>query len=335
MILITGGTGYIGSHTAIALSNAGSKAVILDNFSNSNFTVLSRISRICGAQQIFVKGDVRDAARLTSIFDQFPITAVIHFAGLKSVGESVQQPLEYYDNNVLGTAKVLETMRRANVKTFIFSSSATVYGNPRNVPIKENYPLSATNPYGRSKLIVENILTDFYQSSPDWNIAVLRYFNPVGAHESGLIGEDPKGVPNNLLPYISQVAIGLRSKLTIFGSDYPTIDGTGVRDYIHVMDLAEGHVAALNYFNKKQGFITANLGTGHGYSVLEMVKAFEAASSRKIPYEFAERRRGDVAECWSDPTFAREILGWKASRKIEKMCTDSWHWQLQNLKGFK
>ena len=258
----------------------------------------------------------------------FPIRAVIHFAGLKAVGESVAKPLEYYDNNVRGTLELLAAMRRAGVRTMVFSSSATVYGDPASVPIREDFPRSATNPYGRSKLIIEDILADLYNAEAGWRIARLRYFNPVGAHESGLIGEDPQGIPNNLMPYIAQVAAGQREFLKVFGNDYPTPDGTGIRDYIHVMDLAEGHVAALNYLNDKGGLLTVNLGTGRGYSVLEMAKAFEQASGRPVPYRFAPRRPGDIAQCWADPTLAGQLLGWKAARGLDAMCADVWRWQL-------
>lgn len=335
MILVTGGTGYIGSHTCVALAQAGFDSLILDNLCNSNPAVLDRIERICGTRPNFIQGDVRDSALLDSIFKQYPITAVIHFAGLKAVGESVNKPLEYYANNINGTLSVLAAMHRAALKTFIFSSSATVYGDPDKVPIKEDAPRSATNPYGRSKLMAEDILVDLHRAEPDWNIARLRYFNPVGAHESGLIGEDPHGIPNNLMPFINQVAIGRREKLAIFGADYPTVDGTGVRDYIHVMDLAEGHVAALNYLMKLGGLLTANLGTGRGYSVLEMVKAFEVACARAVQFEVASRRPGDIAECWSDPAYAEQVLGWKARRGLEQMCADSWRWQQQNPEGYK
>ena len=329
MILITGGTGYIGSHTCVALAQAGyDDIVILDNLGNSRARVIDRLEALCGKRPRFIQGDVRDAALLDRIFADFSVQAVIHFAGLKAVGESVEKPLEYYDNNVRGTLELLAAMRRAGVRTMVFSSSATVYGDPASVPIRENFPRSATNPYGRSKLIIEDILADLYNAEPGWRIARLRYFNPVGAHESGLIGEDPQGIPNNLMPYIAQVAAGQREFLNVFGNDYPTPDGTGIRDYIHVMDLADGHVAALNYLNNKGGLLTVNLGTGRGYSVLEMAKAFEQASGRPVPYLFATRRPGDIAQCWADPTLAGRLLGWKATRGLDAMCADVWRWQL-------
>lgn len=335
MILITGGAGFIGSHTSIALAQAGHSTLILDNLSNSHLGVLSRLKDICGTRPQFIEGDIRDSTVLDSIFKQHPITAVIHFAGLKSVCESVTKPFDYYDNNVNGTLNLLAAMRRTGVKTFIFSSSATVYGNPFSVPIKEDAPRSATNPYGRSKLMVEDILADLHHAEPDWNIARLRYFNPVGAHESGLIGEDPQGMPNNIMPVITQVAIGRREKLSVFGDDYPTPDGTGMRDYIHVMDLAEGHVAALKYCQQTGGMLTTNLGTGQGYSVLQMIKTFEAASKRAVPFEIVARRPGDIAQCWADPSHAMQTLGWKAQRGLDRMCVDSWNWQLQNPDGYK
>jgi len=327
MILVTGGTGYIGSHTCVAFAQAGQDVVILDNLSNSRASVIDRLEAICGKRPQFVRGDIRDAALLDRVFAGHPIRAVIHFAGLKAVGESVEKPLEYYDNNVRGTLELLAAMRRAGIRTLVFSSSATVYGDPASVPIREDFPLSVTNPYGRSKLIIEDILADLDHAEPGWRIARLRYFNPVGAHESGLIGEDPQGVPNNLMPYIAQVAIGRREFLSVFGNDYSTADGTGVRDYIHVVDLAAGHVAALNYLDGKGGLLTVNLGTGQGYSVLEMAKAFEQASGRPVPYRFAPRRPGDIAQCWADPALAHKLLGWKATRGLEAMCADAWRWQ--------
>jgi len=327
MILVTGGTGYIGSHTCVAFAQAGRDVVILDNLSNSRASVIDRLEAICGKRPQFIRGDVRDAALLDRVFAGHPIRAVIHFAGLKAVGESVEKPLEYYDNNVRGTLELLAAMRRAGIRTLVFSSSATVYGDPASVPIREDFPLSVTNPYGRSKLIIEDILADLDHAEPGWRIARLRYFNPVGAHESGLIGEDPQGIPNNLMPYIAQVAIGRREFLSVFGNDYSTADGTGVRDYIHVVDLAAGHVAALNYLDGKGGLLTVNLGTGQGYSVLEMAKAFEQASGRPVPYRFAPRRPGDIAQCWADPALAHKLLGWKATRGLEAMCADAWRWQ--------
>ena len=328
MILVTGGTGYIGSHTCVALAQAAHDIVILDNLSNSQESVLDRLEILCGTRPQFVHGDVRDAALLDRIFAGHPIRAVIHFAGLKAVGESVEKPLEYYDNNVHGTLELLAAMRRAGVKTLVFSSSATVYGDPASVPIREDFPRAATNPYGRSKLIIEDLLADLYHAEPDWRMARLRYFNPVGAHESGQIGENPQGIPNNLMPYMAQVATGQREFLNVFGNDYPTRDGTGIRDYLHVMDLAEGHLAALNYLNDKGGLLTVNLGTGQGCSVLEMIKAFEHASGRRVPYRFAPRRPGDIAQCWADPTRASQLLGWKATRGLDTMCADAWRWQL-------
>ena len=329
MILVTGGTGFIGSHTCVALANAGHDFVILDNLSNSQRDVLDRLTPLCGRRPVFVEGDVRDAATLDSVFAAHPITAVIHFAALKAVGESVQKPLAYYENNITGTLQLLEAMRRAVVHTLVFSSSATVYGDPASVPIREDFPLSATNPYGWTKLMAEQILADLAKSEPHWRIARLRYFNPVGAHESGQIGEDPAGIPNNLLPYVAQVAVGQRPQLQVFGGDYPTPDGTGVRDYIHVMDLAEGHVAALDCLAREAGLLTVNLGTGRGISVLEMVAAFEQASGRPVPYRIVDRRPGDVAACWADPALAQQRLGWHTKRGLEQMCADAWRWQCQ------
>ncbi|MFH2089057.1 MAG: UDP-glucose 4-epimerase GalE [Pseudomonadota bacterium] len=327
MILVTGGAGYIGSHTCVALAQAGHEVLILDNLCNSRAGVVDRLSKISGRRPAFIEGDCRDAALLDDIFDRHSIRAVMHFAGLKAVGESVAMPLEYYDNNIHGTLQTLAAMRRAQVKTFVFSSSATVYGDPETVPIRENFPRAATNPYGRSKLMIEDILADLHLAEPDWRIARLRYFNPVGAHESGLIGEDPQGMPNNLMPFLAQVAVGRREFLSVWGNDYPTPDGTGVRDYIHVMDLAEGHIAALEYLNRSGGLLTVNLGTGRGYSVLEMAKAFEQASGRAIPFEIAPRRAGDIAQCWADPGLAHQLLGWKAGRELGQMCADAWRWQ--------
>lgn len=327
MILVTGGTGYIGSHTCVALAEAGHDLLILDNLCNSRADVVSRLETLCGKRPVFVEGDVRDAVVLDQVFDRHPITAVMHFAGLKAVGESVERPLEYYDNNVHGTLQLLGAMRRASVKTLVFSSSATVYGVSSSEPLREDFPRSAVNPYGRSKLIVEDILADLHRAEPDWRIARLRYFNPVGAHESGLIGEDPKGVPNNLMPFVAQVAAGRRAFLSVWGNDYPTADGTGVRDYIHVADLAEGHVAALDYLTRRGGLLTVNLGTGKGYSVLDMVKAFERASQRAVAFKVGPRRDGDLAQYWADPSLARELLGWKSKRGLDQMCADTWRWQ--------
>ena len=330
-ILVTGGTGFIGSHTCVALAQAGHDLLILDNLCNSRADVVDRLETLCGKRPGFIEGDIRDATLLDKLFAEHPISAVMHFAGLKAVGESVAKPLEYYDNNIHGTLQLLAAMRRANVKIFVFSSSATVYGDPASVPIREDFPLSATNPYGRSKLIIEDILADLHHAEPDWRIARLRYFNPVGAHESGLIGEDPQGIPNNLMPFIAQVAVGKREFLNIWGNDYPTPDGTGKRDYIHVVDLAEGHLAALDQLNTQNPtLITVNLGTGQGYSVLDMIKAFEHASGRTVPYKIAPRRPGDIAQCWADPSLAEKMLGWKAKRGLEQMCADAWRWQLNS-----
>lgn len=327
MILITGGAGYIGSHTAVELIQAGIEVLIADNFSNSKSTVLDRIERITGRRPGFVQLDVRDRVALRKLFAEHDFGAVIHFAGLKAVGESVAQPLRYYDNNVHGSLVLFETMAEAGVKTLVFSSSATVYGDPHTVPITEDFPLSATNPYGRSKLMIEEMLGDIARSDASWRIALLRYFNPVGAHESGLIGEDPNDVPNNLMPYIAQVAAGLLAKLSIFGGDYATPDGTGVRDYIHVMDLARGHIAALRVLAGAAGVLTVNLGTGQGYSVLDVVRAFEQASGQRVPYQIVDRRPGDVAACYADPSQAKKLLGWQAQLGLAEMCRDAWHWQ--------
>ena len=326
-ILITGGTGFIGSHACVAFSAAGHEVTVIDDLSNSQRDVLDRIKQISGQRPAFFEGDVRDRELLRRIFAERPVDAVIHFAGLKAVGESVAQPLRYYDCNVGGAIILCEAMAEAGVKALIFSSSATVYGDPASVPIGEDFPRSATNPYGASKLKVEDILADLVKSDPDWRIARLRYFNPVGAHESGLIGELPSGVPNNLMPYVAQVASGQRAQLSVFGNDYATPDGTGVRDYIHVVDLAEGHVAALDYLVREKGLLTVNLGTGCGYSVLDMVRAFEKTSGRPVPYALVARRPGDVAACYADPALAERLLGWKASRGIDEMCRDAWRWQ--------
>lgn len=334
MILVTGGTGYIGSHTCFALAQAGLDLLILDNLCNSRADVIGRLETLCGNRPRFIEGDIRDTTLLGKIFANNRIQAVIHFAGLKAVGESVEKPLDYYDNNVHGALQLLTAMSRANVKTFVFSSSATVYGDPASVPIREDFPRSATSPYGRSKLIIEDILADVYRANPDWRIAQLRYFNPVGAHESGLIGEDPRGIPNNLMPFVAQVAAGRREFVNVWGNDYSTPDGTGVRDYIHVVDLADGHVAALDYLQKNEGLLTVNLGTGQGYSVLEMVNAFEKASGCHIPYQIGKRRAGDIAQCWADPGLAHGLLGWKAKRGLDQMCADAWRWQLNLDKHF-
>jgi UDP-glucose 4-epimerase len=327
MILITGGTGYIGSHTVVELMRAGLDILVVDNFCNSKATVLERIEQIIGRRPEFLEADIRDREAMRSLFALKHFDAVIHFAGLKSVGESMAQPLRYYDNNIRGSLVLFEAMADAGVKTLVFSSSATVYGDPHSVPIQEDFPLSATNPYGRSKLIIEDILRDIAHADASWRIALLRYFNPVGAHESGLIGEDPHGVPNNLMPYIAKVAVGNLAELSVFGSDYPTHDGTGVRDYIHVVDLARGHIAALKALKDEEGVLTANLGTGQGYSVLDVVRAFEAASGQKVPYRIVGRRPGDIAACYADPSLAKSLLGWQAQYGIDEMCRDAWRWQ--------
>lgn len=326
-ILVTGGLGYIGSHTAVELLNAGYEVVVVDNLSNAKLDVGDRVRKITGKDFDFVEADIRDRAAMEAAFAAHKVEAVIHFAGLKAVGESVEQPLRYYDNNVNGSVILFETMQKHGVKQIVFSSSATVYGDPHTVPIKEDFPLHATNPYGRSKLMIEEILRDVYVSDQSWHIALLRYFNPVGAHESGLIGEDPNGIPNNLLPYIAQVAEGRRDKLSVYGNDYPTPDGTGMRDYIHVVDLAVAHVKALEKLAKGAGIFTYNLGTGRSNSVLEMVRAFEKASGKQIPYQIVARRPGDIAVCYADPALARDELGWTATRNVEQMCADAWRWQ--------
>jgi UDP-glucose 4-epimerase len=326
-ILVTGGLGYIGSHTCVELIAAGHEPVALDNLSNTSVAVRARVETITGQPLAFVEADIRDRAALDAVFAAHDFGAVIHFAGLKAVGESVAEPLRYYDNNVAGSVTLFEAMQRRGVKTLVFSSSATVYGDPQSVPISEHFPLSATNAYGRSKLMIEEILRDLFISDPGWHIALLRYFNPVGAHESGLIGEEPNGIPNNLLPYIAQVAEGRRASLSVFGNDYPTPDGTGLRDYIHVVDLAIGHVKTLNKLATGPGVVTYNLGTGRGNSVLEMVRAFERASGKPVPYQIVPRRPGDIAACYADPSLAKAELGWSAERDIAQMCADSWRWQ--------
>lgn len=326
-ILVTGGAGYIGSHTCVELLAAGHNLVVIDNFSNSKPAVLGRVEQISGRQVPFMEVDIRDRGALRDVFRQHAIDAVIHFAGLKAVGESVSQPLRYYDNNISGSIALFEVMAESGVKTLVFSSSATVYGDPHSLPIREDFPLSATNPYGRSKLMLEDILRDLSRSDESWKIALLRYFNPVGAHESGIIGEDPNGIPNNLMPFITQVAVGKLPQLSVFGDDYQTPDGTGVRDYIHVVDLARGHLAALEALSGTSGVMAVNLGTGQGYSVLDVVRAFEKASDRPVPYRIVPRRPGDVAQCYADPTLAKELLGWQAQRGLDEMCRDSWRWQ--------
>ncbi|HGM9711077.1 UDP-glucose 4-epimerase GalE [Proteus mirabilis] len=334
-ILVTGGMGYIGSHTCVQMLEAGMTPIILDNLSNANEEVLNRIEALTGKRPLFYQGDIRDEKRLATIFTQHSIQSVIHFAGLKAVGESVEKPIEYYDNNVNGTLVLVRCMRDAGVKSIIFSSSATVYGDPQTVPITEESPVGGTtNPYGTSKYMVERILSDLYIADESWSISLLRYFNPVGAHPSGTMGEDPKGIPNNLTPYISQVAIGRREKVAVFGDDYPTKDGTGVRDYIHVMDLADGHIAALNALGEKAGLHIYNLGTGNGTSVIEMIEAFRKASGKAIPYEIQPRRPGDIAQCWSSPAKAEKYLHWKAIRSIDDMAADAWRWQSQNPNGY-
>ncbi len=330
-ILVTGGTGFIGSHTCVALYDAGYEIIVLDNLSNSDASVIGRIGQICGQEPAFIEGDIRDADLLDGLFLEHSIFAVLHFAGLKAVGESVIEPQKYFDNNVEGTSVLLSAMQKADVKTIVFSSSATVYGDPTSVPITESFPRSATNPYGDSKLQVENILADLHDSDPGWRIARLRYFNPVGAHTSGLIGETPNGVPDNLMPFITQAAAGLRDALSVFGNDYDTPDGTGVRDYIHVVDLADGHVAALEYLNQHQQLLTVNLGTGNGVSVLEMIKTFEQVNHCKVPYRITARRPGDIAKCWADTTLANQLLGWTAKRNLQDMCRDAWRWQTKGL----
>jgi len=334
MILVTGGAGYIGSHTVVELLAAGHELLILDNFSNSSPRVLERIEQIAGKRPTVIEGDIRDAALLDKLFARYPIRSVVHFAGLKAVGESVEQPMRYYDNNVVGSLRLFESMAKAGVYRLVFSSSATVYGDPHAVPIDESFPLQVTNPYGRSKLVIEEMLRDIGRADPQWRVALLRYFNPVGAHDSGLIGEDPQGIPNNLMPFVAQVAVGRRAELSVFGNDYPTPDGTGVRDYIHVVDLARGHLAALAALDGQAGVFPVNLGTGRGYSVLEVVSAFEKASGCKVAYRIVARRPGDVAACYADPTRAREMLGWSAERGIEAMCADAWRWQSANPLGF-
>jgi len=334
-ILVTGGAGYIGSHTCLELLQAGYDVVVVDNLSNSKVEPLQRVQALTGKALQFEPVDLLDKAELDRVFAQYDISTVIHFAGLKAVGESVAKPLYYYQNNVAGTLNLSEIMAKHNVKDMVFSSSCTVYGDPHTVPVKEDFPLSATNPYGRSKLMIEQILQDLHAGDPSWNLALLRYFNPVGAHSSGRIGEDPNGIPNNLLPYISQVAVGRLPRLSVFGADYPTQDGTGVRDYIHVVDLAVGHIKALQKLESKPGLAVWNLGTGQGYSVLEVIAAFEKASGHTIPYEIVERRPGDVAATYADASKAKHELGWEAARGLHEMCEDAWRWQSQNPQGYE
>ena len=334
-ILVTGGAGYIGSHTCVELLSAGYDVVVVDNLSNAKFESLRRVQEITGKELVFHEKDLLDNDAIDAIFDRHRIDAVIHFAGLKAVGESVDVPLRYYHNNITGTVVLCEAMNAHGVKNLVFSSSATVYGDPHTVPIQEDFPLGATNPYGRTKLMIEEILRDLYASDNEWNIALLRYFNPVGAHESGKIGEDPNDIPNNLMPYISQVAVGKLAQLSVFGNDYPTKDGTGVRDYIHVVDLALGHICALEKLRGSTGVETYNLGTGQGYSVLDMIHAFEKASGRKVPYRIVGRRSGDIAQCFANPAKAGKELSWTAKKGIDEMCRDAWRWQSENPNGYE
>ena len=334
MIFITGGAGFIGSHTCVELLNAGHQVTVFDNFCNSQPESVRRVEHITGKKVQLIEGDIRDQPSLLAALTASQAQAVIHFAGLKAVGESVTEPLRYYDNNVAGTIKLLQAMQTTGVKTLVFSSSATVYGDPQRLPLTEDHPLSATNPYGQTKLVIENMLRDLSASDPAWRIGILRYFNPVGAHTSGLIGEDPQGTPNNLLPFVAQVAIGRREFLNVWGNDYATPDGTGVRDYIHVVDLALGHLAALKKLQSSDQCFAVNLGTGVGYSVLDMVRAFEQASGKPVAYRLSPRRSGDVAACYADPTYARDLLGWQAQRDLPTMCTDAWRWQSNNPNGY-
>jgi UDP-glucose 4-epimerase len=333
-ILVTGGAGYIGSHTCLELLKADNEVVVVDNLSNSSYESLKRVQDITGRNVTFCQVDITDSAALDQVFAKYSIEAVIHFAGLKAVGESVSKPLWYYHNNVNGTLVLCEVMAKHNIFNMVFSSSATVYGDPHTVPIREDFPLSATNPYGRSKLMIEEIIRDLGVSDSRWQAVLLRYFNPVGAHESGRIGEDPNGIPNNLTPFITQVAVGKLKELSVFGNNYATPDGTGVRDYIHVVDLAKGHLAALRKLDQKPGVVAYNLGTGNGYSVLDMVAAFEKASGKKIPYKIVPRRPGDVAQCYADPATALKELGWKAELGIDEMTRDGWNWQKNNPDGY-
>ena len=334
-ILVTGGAGFIGSHTVVELLEDEQNVIVVDNLSNSSKEALDRVEDITGKSLTFYKTDLLDKDELDDIFNQHDIDSVIHFAGFKAVGESVEKPLDYYHNNITGTLYLCEVMKKHGVNDIVFSSSATVYGDPHTVPIKEDFPITATNPYGRTKLFIEEILRDLHTSDETWNVALLRYFNPVGAHESGRIGEDPNDIPNNLMPYITQVAVGKLAELSVFGDDYPTHDGTGVRDYIHVVDLAKGHLSALEKLRDNPGVVTYNLGTGKGYSVLDVVNAFEEASGQEIPYKITDRRPGDVASCYADPSKAEEELGWTAERDIYDMCKDAWRWQSQNPHGYK
>jgi len=334
MVLVTGGAGYIGTHTLIALHEANYDFIVYDNLCNSSKIALNRVEQIINKKIKFEYGDIRDKNSLDKVFQKYNIDSVIHFAGLKAVGESVTNPIEYYDNNVTGTLSLINIMKKNNCKKIIFSSSATVYGEPKTTPIKENFPLSATNPYGKTKLFIEEILRDIYVSDKNFKIILLRYFNPVGAHISGTIGEDPNGIPNNLMPFIAQTAIGKREYINVFGDDYNTIDGTGVRDYIHVVDLAIGHVKSLDKISNIDKVLTINLGTGKGYSVLEMIRAYEKVSGKKIQYKIVNRRQGDIAECFADPSYAKSAINWEATKTIEDMCRDSWFWQKNNPKGY-
>jgi UDP-glucose 4-epimerase len=334
-VLVTGGAGYIGSHTVLELLNAGHDVCVVDNLSNSSEESLRRVAELTGKAVDFRNVDILDKASLTDVVKGAGFDSVIHFAALKAVGESVAQPLRYYQNNITGTLVLCEVMQEQGVKSIVFSSSATVYGDPHTVPITEDFPLQATNPYGRTKLMMEYILTDLHVADPSFSVALLRYFNPIGSHESGRIGEDPAGIPNNLLPFVAQVAVGRREKVSVFGDDYPTPDGTGVRDYIHVVDLAIGHLKALEKLEASPGVLTCNLGTGRGYSVLEVIKAFEKASGKPVPYKLVARRPGDIAECYADPAYALEQLGWKADRGLDDMCRDAWNWQSQNPNGYR
>jgi len=334
-ILITGGAGFIGSHAAVELLNSGYEIVCVDNLCNSSIESINRVKELTGKDFPFHEIDLLDKDAIDDIFSKYNIEAVIHFAGLKAVGESVSIPLEYYHNNITGTLYLCDIMKKYNVKKLVFSSSATVYGTPERVPIDETFPLSATNPYGRTKLMIEEILRDLYVSDSSWRIALLRYFNPIGAHESGRIGENPSGIPNNLMPYITQVAIGKREKLNVFGNDYDTHDGTGVRDFIHVIDLVRGHIKALEYLEKHDGIETFNLGTGTGYSVLDLINTFQKVTGKEIPYQFVDRRPGDIGECYANPEKAQKVMGWKAEKNLEEMCRDSWKWQSNNPNGFQ
>ncbi|QNK48139.1 UDP-glucose 4-epimerase GalE [Brevibacterium sp. PAMC23299] len=334
-ILVTGGAGYIGSHAAVELLKTGYDIVIVDNLSNSNFEAINRVQDLTGKEFPFYKCDLLDREELNTIFENHNFEAVMHFAGLKAVGESVEIPLMYYHNNITGTINLCDLMAKHDVKKLIFSSSATVYGHPDSVPIDETFPLSATNPYGRTKLMIEEILRDLHISDPTWRIALLRYFNPIGAHESGRIGENPNGIPNNLMPYITQVAIGKREKLSVFGNDYNTHDGTGVRDFIHVIDLVKGHLKALEYLEENNGIETFNLGTGTGYSVMDLINTFSSINKKEIPYQFVDRRPGDIDICYANPTKAEKALGWRAKKDLKEMCRDSWKWQTDNPNGYE